>query len=156
MRCPECGKLLDLERHGYLVFDGLVWCDRCRTYDRELLWPREFQEIEAWARLMAENLGFEPIPLEYRDDPEIYRLEHTVLTGEADHGRRTICLYPPGLRLASLCHELAHILTGEDHTPQWAVTCARLMAWVKTALAQGQGPPERAKIFTFAALTQWP
>jgi hypothetical protein len=156
MRCPECGKVLNLEQHGYLVFDGLVWCDGCRAYDREMLWPREFKEIEAWARLMAQGLGFEPVLLEYLDNPEIYRLEHTVLTGEADHGRRMICLYPPGLRLATLCHELAHILTGEDHTPPWAVAFARLAAWVKAALADGQGPPGGARIFSMSSLAQWP
>ncbi|MBM4274288.1 MAG: hypothetical protein FJ134_07495 [Deltaproteobacteria bacterium] len=156
MRCPECGKLLDLERHGYLVFDGLVWCDGCRAYDRELLWPRDFQEIEAWGRLIAENLGFEPTPLIYLDDPEIYRLEHTVLTAEADHGRRQICLYPPGLRLATLCHELAHILTGQDHTPEWAVTFARLTAWVNEALAHNQGPQGFPKMFSLSSLAQWP
>lgn len=156
MRCPECGRLLDLEQHGYLVFDGLVWCDRCRAYDRELLWPREFQEIEAWGQLLAENLGFEPVPLKYLDEPEIYRKEDTVLTGEADHGNRKICLYPPGLRLATLCHELAHILTGQDHTPEWAVTFARLAARVKTALAHNQGPPGSSRILPLSSLVQWP
>jgi len=156
MHCPECGKLLDLERHGYLVFDGLVWCDGCRTYDRELLWPRELKDIAAWGRLLAENFNFELVTLEYLDDPGVYRLEETILTGEADHGRRIICLYPPGLRLATLCHELAHILTGEDHTPEWAVTCARLTAWVKTAVAKNQGPPGNSKVFSLAKLAQWP
>jgi hypothetical protein len=55
---------------------------------------------------------------------------------EADHGAQLIVFYPAGLRLATLCHELAHLMTGQDHTEAWARTFARLVAWVKQELPQ--------------------
>jgi hypothetical protein len=43
-------------------------------------------------------------------------------------------LHPPGHRLMTLCHELAHLFTGQDHTEDWALTFAALTAWVKARL----------------------
>jgi hypothetical protein len=34
----------------------------------------------------------------------------------------------------SLCHELAHLFTGQDHTEAWARNFATLVAWVKMRL----------------------
>jgi hypothetical protein len=125
--------------HGNLVFDGQVWCDQCRVYDRELIRPREFPEIESWSRVICTAFGFSPVPLEFDDDPATFRLESTVLMAEADHGQGSIRFYPPGCRLTTLCHELAHLYTGQDHTREWAGMFASLVAWIKFRLDAGQG-----------------
>jgi len=139
MKCPQCEASLDLDRHGYLIFDGQVWCDRCRSYDGELLRPRDFQEIKAWSRMICENFGFAPVHLEENPDPAIFRREASVLMAEADRQQRSICFYPPGCRLTTLCHELAHVYTGQDHTREWAGTFAELVAWVKSYLVEDKG-----------------
>ena len=53
---------------------------------------------------------------------------------EADHGSGVIVLYPAGLRLVTLCHEMAHLLTGQGHTKAWARAFAKLVAWVREQL----------------------
>jgi ribosomal protein S27AE len=140
LRCPGCGQGLDPAKHGDLICDGQVWCDRCHYYDAELLRPRDFQEIAAWGRFIAAAFGFDPIALEEDSDPALFRKSDSVVTAEADHARRAVCLYPPGLRLLTLCHEMAHIITGHDHTPRWAKTFACLVAWVKSRLSRDLGP----------------
>lgn len=132
--------MLDPRRHGDLIFDGHVWCDGCRDYDRELLRPRELEEIGAWSHLICAAFGFAPVSIVTQTDPTRYRGETSVLMAEADHRQRSILLYPPGYRLTTLCHELAHIYTGHDHTREWAETFARLVAWVKAQLDEDQGP----------------
>jgi hypothetical protein len=141
--CPGCGKQLDPARHSELVCDGEVWCDQCRLYDRELLRPREIEDLAAWAarllaaegappvRLMAGPPQPPPDPLDPMD-PGARR--HRLLMAEAYHDQRVLVLYPPGCRLATLCHELAHLITGQDHTEAWAITFARMVAWVKAHL----------------------
>jgi hypothetical protein len=57
MKCPQCGKVLDPARHGLLVCDGVVWGDKCRGYDWELLRPREFEEVKAWGPLICAAFG---------------------------------------------------------------------------------------------------
>ncbi len=59
---------------------------------------------------------------------------------EADHQQRSILFFPPGCRLTTLCHELAHVFTGQDHTLEWARTFAQLVAGVKSRLAEDKGP----------------
>ncbi len=71
---------------------------------------------------------------EARSNWRLYWHDDTCLLAEAYHDQRTILLYPPGQRLTTLCHELAHIFTQQDHTPAWAQTFARLIAWVKQRL----------------------
>ena len=140
LECPKCGRVLDPERHGDLIFDGRVWCDRCHEYDRELIRPRDFQEIKAWSQLLCETLGLEPVSLREDSNPALFRKEASVVLAEAEHRQRAIVVYPPGLRLTTLCHELAHIFTGQDHDAEWAGTFARLVAWARSRLAQDQGP----------------
>ncbi|MBM4285461.1 MAG: hypothetical protein FJ128_09460 [Deltaproteobacteria bacterium] len=149
--CPGCGKSLDPVRHGEMVCDGEVWCDICRFYDRRLLLPRPFPEIAAWSRQICHAFGLEPVtleegaPLPPPSDPFAFLKEAKLLMAEAHHRDRTIVLYPPGLRLATLCHELAHLATGEDHTAAWAKMFAAMVAWVKNRLpedasTQGMAP----------------
>jgi hypothetical protein len=57
-----------------------------------------------------------------------------VLMAEAYHQEGVVVLYPAGLRLATLCHELAHLMSSQDHTATWAKTFALLVAWVKEQL----------------------
>ncbi|RJR41900.1 MAG: hypothetical protein C4567_08045 [Deltaproteobacteria bacterium] len=139
LECPRCRAVLDPGDHGNLVFDGPVWCDKCHAYDRELIRPREFKEIESWSRLICAAFGFSPVPLEISDDPAVFRLKSSVLMAEADHGQKSVRFYPPGCRLTTLCHELAHIHTGHGHTRVWAGLFAVLVAWVKFRLDTGQG-----------------
>lgn len=139
LKCPKCRAILNPASHGDLVFDGQVWCDRCHEYDRDLIRPRELKELETWSRMICRVFGFSPVLLEENTDPAIYRKKASVLMAEADHQLRTICFYPPGCRLATLCHELAHLYTGQDHTWEWAGMFAALVAWVKSRLDTGQG-----------------
>jgi len=74
---------------------------------------------------------------------------------EADHRIRSIRFYPPGCRLATLCHELAHIVTGYDYTREWAMMFARLVAWVNSRLAEDHGPQGfRARLSIYAGVPQ--
>ena len=141
IKCPKCGAMLDPASHGDLVFDGQVWCDRCHEYHRELIRPREIQEIESWCYMISKAFGFPPVQIENDANPAVYRLESSVLMAEADHRQRSIRFYPPGCRLSTLCHELAHLYTGQDHTYEWAEMFAVLGAWVKSRLDNGKGPP---------------
>ena len=151
LECPQCRAALDPADHGNLVFDGRVWCDKCHAYDRELIRPREFPEIESWSHLLCAAFAFPPVNLEIDPDPALFRLESSVLMAEADHRRRSIRFYPPGCRLATLCHELAHLYSGQDHTRRWAGVFASLVAWVKSRLEAGEGVdgyPARQSIHT--------
>jgi len=134
MNCPRCGILIDPTQHGDLVFDGQVWCHGCHHYDNRLLELRPFPELETWAQKICGAFGQEPVHLrrdpEYLPDPRKYWHGTTFLLGEAFHELRSIMLHPPGHRLMTLCHELAHLFTGQDHTEDWARTCAGLIAWV--------------------------
>ncbi len=115
-----------------------VWCDACRAYDPELLRTRPLGELAEWAALICRAFDRPPVPLDH--DPQAahdwrrYWQGDFCQLGEADHGRGRVLLFPPGYRLVSLCHELAHIFTGEDHTPAWARTFAVLVAWVRGRL----------------------
>ena len=135
MNCPRCGILIDPAQHGDLVFDGQVWCQGCHHYDDRLLELRPFQELETWAQQICGAFGQEPVHLrrdpEYLPDPKKYWDGATFLLGEAFHGPRGIMLHPPGHSLMTLCHELAHLFTSQDHTEDWARTCAALIAWVQ-------------------------
>jgi hypothetical protein len=82
-------------------------------------------------------LGEPPPP----NGPFDFLEDKKVLMAEAYHRAGIIVLYPPGLRLATLCHELAHLLTGQEHTGDWARTCARLVARVKEQL-----PPDHVTL----------
>lgn len=136
--CPQCGLLLDPARHGDLVFDGQVWCEGCHAYDDRLMEVRPFSELEMWAQQLCQAFGQKPVQLQrdsaYLPDPKKYWNGATFLLAEADHYHRTIMLHPPGHRLQTLCHELAHLFTGQDHTDDWARTFAALTAWVKAQL----------------------
>lgn len=141
--------------HGDLVFDGQVWCDRCHEYNRELIRPREIQEIESWCQMISTAFGFPPVQIENDANPAVYRLESSVLMAEADRRQRSIRFYPPGCRLSTLCHELAHLYTGQDHTWEWAMMFAQLVAWVKIRLAEDQGPRGfRARLSIYAGVPQ--
>jgi hypothetical protein len=155
MACPQCGAILNPANHGDLVFDGRVWCDRCREYGRELIRPRDLREIQAWGRMIGRELGFPPVHLEDNAAPAVLRPGAPVLMAEADHRRRSIRFYAPGCRLATLCHELAHIYTGQDHTREWAIMFAQLVAWVKNRLGQDRGPQGfRARLSIYAGVPQ--
>ena len=138
MNCPKCDRTLEPDRHDQLVFDGQVWCDRCHRYDERLLALRPFRDLETWAQRLCRAFGQEPVHLrhdpDYLPDPRKYWDGATFLLGEAFHEPRCIMLHPPGQRLMSLCHELAHLFTGQDHTETWARTFADLVAWVKARL----------------------
>jgi hypothetical protein len=155
LECPKCGAVLNPASHGDLVFDGQVWCDRCHEYGRELVRPRVLKEIKAWSRMICQAFGFPPILLKENTDAAVYRKRASVLMAEADHRCRSIRFYPPGCRLATLCHELAHIFTCQDHSREWAVMFARLVAWVKTRLEEDLGPQGfRAKLSIYAGVPQ--
>ncbi len=133
--CPGCGLGLDLEAHADLVCDGQIWCLACRQYPPELSTSRNFNELQDWSAAICAAFGQAPVLL--LENPEalvnwrLYWHNEKCLLAEAYHEQRAILLYPPGQRLTTLCHELAHIFTGQDHTPVWAETFARLIAWVK-------------------------
>ena len=139
--CPDCGKELNPANHGALVCDGEVCCDGCNLYDRRLIKPREFEEIQGWGRRICQAFGFEPVALVKGDEgpppgPFDFLNEKKVLMAEADHRQGEIVLYPAGWRLTTLCHELAHLMTGQDHTAAWAKMFAKLVAWVKERLPE--------------------
>ncbi|AEB08380.1 hypothetical protein [Desulfobacca acetoxidans] len=138
MHCPKCGKLIDPAQHGDLVFDSQVWCSQCFSYEVGLTETREFAELVEWSQKICAAFCQEPVSLErdpeYLPDPRKYWRDNTFLLAEADHQKRLIMLYPPGMRLTTLCHELAHIFTGQDHTAEWASINAKLTAWVKSLL----------------------
>ena len=141
LRCPDCGRELSPAHHGELVCDGEVYCDGCKLYDRRLIQRREFEEIQEWGRKICEAFGFAPVALVKGDEgpppgPFDFLDDKKLLMAEADHRQRVIILFPPGLRLATLCHELAHLMTGQDHTVAWAKMFARLVAWVKERLPE--------------------
>ena len=152
MECPRCGKNLDPRGHGELVCDGEVFCDRCHLYDRRLLMPRSFEEITSWHRRLCQACNCPPLPLVLGDPPPPagpfdFLEGQRVLMAEADHGSGVIVLYPAGLRLVTLCHELAHLITGQAHTEAWARTFAKLVAWVREQL-----PPDHFTVGMRASL----
>ncbi len=136
--CFGCGCLLDLDDHANIVCDGQVWCLACQKYPPELADNCGFAELKTWSSNIC--LAFKQEPVLLLENPEarfnwrLYWHEEKCLLAEAYHGQRAILLYPPGQRLITLCHELAHIFTRQDHTPAWAVTFASLVAWVKENL----------------------
>ena len=138
MNCPKCGTAIDPAHHGSLVFDGQVWCENCHRYEARLTEALSFAELEAWAQRICQAFDQETVHLardqEYLPNPKKYWDGKTFLLAEALHRERRIMLHPPGHLLTTLCHELAHIFTGQDHTEEWARTFAALIAWVKARL----------------------
>lgn len=139
--CAACGRELDPRRHADLVCDGEIFCDLCHRYPRLLLLPRSLEELEDWNRRICAAFGFPPPTLELEDspsepEPQLLPLNAKLLMAEAHHGQGRITFYPPGLRLLTLCHELAHLMSGQDHTIAWARTLAALVAWVKERLPE--------------------
>ncbi len=139
MECPRCGKTLNPAGHGELVCDGQVFCDQCHRYDRRLLEPCSFEDLALWHQRLCQACDFPSPALTLGEPPRPagpfdFLEERKVLMAEADHQERIIILYPAGLRLATLCHELAHLLTGQDHTEAWARAFAKLVVWVKERL----------------------
>jgi hypothetical protein len=138
LTCPDCGQWLDLEAHGDLVCDGQVWCRSCRQYPPALTVNRTFPELRDWTAAISAAFNQAPVLLlenpEARSNWRLYWHEDTCLLAEAYHEHRAILLYPPGQRLTTLCHELAHLFTRQDHTPTWAETFASLITWVKKNL----------------------
>jgi hypothetical protein len=109
--------------------------------------------VEAWSNLICRAFDFPPVKIEENADPAVYRQETSVLMAEADRRERSILFYPPGCRLTTLCHELAHVYTGQDHTREWAQMFARLVAWVKSRLDEDKGPPGfRARLSIYAGV----
>ncbi|WP_449244378.1 hypothetical protein [Desulfobacca acetoxidans] len=138
MKCPKCGKSINPTQHADLIFDGQVWCSDCSNYDPRLIEKRDFTDLWEWSRKICQAFNQAPVLLEhdrlYLPDPRKYWRDGIFLLAEADHQKRSIMLYPPGMRLTTLCHELAHIFTGQDHTAEWASINAKLTAWVKSLL----------------------
>jgi hypothetical protein len=133
MNCPQCGKPLNPEEHQELVFNGQVWCTQCHTYEGELIRLRQADEIRTWSQRICQAFGQPPVAIETFPTP-LYDDKPKILVAEVHHRQRCIHLYTRGLSLATLCHELAHVFTAEDHTPHWAQTFAQLTAWVKAQL----------------------
>jgi hypothetical protein len=138
MNCPACGKTLNPDQHDRMVCDGQVWCHRCHQYDDRLLQKRSCLDLETWAQRLCQAFAQAPVRLrrdpDYLPDPRRYYDGATFVLAEADHGRREIMLHPPGHRLVTLCHELAHLFTGQEHTEAWARNFAALVAWVTANL----------------------
>ncbi len=137
--CPACRQQLWLDDHARLVCDGQVWCCECRQYPPALTASREVAELQDWADALCP--AFDQASVRLLEDPEArtdwrrYWREDLCLLAEAYHDHRAILLYPPGQRLTTLCHELAHLFTQQDHTVDWALTFARLVAWVRRQLS---------------------
>jgi hypothetical protein len=135
--CAACGCLLNLDDHANIVFDGLVWCLGCRKYPSYFTNNRDILELKNWSSTICNAFNQEPVHV--LENPEakynwrLYWLNDKCLLAVAYHDQRAILLYPPGQRLITLCHEMAHIFTKQDHTPLWAETFASLVAWVKKA-----------------------
>jgi len=95
-------------------------------------------ELQDWAARLCSACGQEAVTVlenpAARNDWRLYWQDDVCLLAEAYHHQRAILLYPPGQRLTTLCHELAHLFTGQDHTPTWAQTFARLIALVRDNL----------------------
>jgi len=144
VECPRFGKTLDPADHGGLVCDGEVFCEGCHRYDRRLLESLPWEEIIRWNQRICQAFGYPPPALAMEESPPLvegpfdFLEDKKLLMAEADHREGSIVLFSSGLRLATLCHELAHLMTGQDHTEAWAWTFARLAAWVKENL-----PPDR-------------
>lgn len=134
LHCPQCGQPLNPKEHQYLVFDGLVYCSLCRSYDEELVRLRQADDIRIWSERICAAFGEDPVPIE-TFPAAIYAHTRNIMVAEVNHRKRRIDLYSQGLSLATLCHELAHVFTAEDHTPHWARTFAELVAWVKAQLS---------------------
>jgi hypothetical protein len=138
MECSNCGKTLNPAGHGDLVCDGQVFCDRCHRYDRRLLEPGSLADLARWNQRLCQAFGCEPPLLAMGEPPPAgpfdFLADKKILMAEAHHRAAVIVFYPAGLRLATLCHELAHLMTGQDHTEAWARTFARLVAWVRQEL----------------------
>jgi hypothetical protein len=135
MNCPKCGKPLNPEAHQELVFNGQTWCCQCHSYDWELIRLRQADDIRVWGQRLCAAFGEDPVPIEIYP-AMLTRQGRKIQVAEVHHRLRLIDLYTPGLTLVTLCHELAHVFTAEDHTTYWAQTFAQLVAWVK-----GQLPP---------------
>jgi hypothetical protein len=135
--CTGCGCILDLNDHANIVCDGEVWCLACGHYPPEVTGNRDFTDLKKWSANICTAFNEEFVLL--LENPEakfnwrLYWHDEKCLLAEAYHDQRAILLYPPGQRLITLCHELAHIFTGQDHTALWAETFARLIAWVKNS-----------------------
>lgn len=140
LSCPDCGRGLEPEAHADLVCDGQVWCSACRQYPPELTATRTLAELQEWAAKICTAFGQPPIQVlenpAARTDWRLYWQDDTCLLAEAYHDHRAILLYPPGQRLTTLCHELAHLFTHQGHTPIWAATFAGLISWVRTHLRE--------------------
>jgi hypothetical protein len=140
LACTACGRELDPRRHAELVCDGAIFCDLCHRYPRLLLLPRSLEELEDWNRRICAAFGFPPPTLVLEEappeEPQLLPLTAKLLMAEAHHGQGRITFYPPGRRLLTLCHELAHLMSGQDHTVAWARTLAALVAWVKERLPE--------------------
>lgn len=134
MHCPKCGKPLNPAAHQDLVCNGQVWCYQCHAYDWDLIRLRPADEVRKWGQRICQAFGQAPVGIEIYP-AAIYAQKTKILVAEVNYRKRCIDLYTQGLSLATLCHELAHIFTGEDHTPTWARTFAELVAWVKAQLS---------------------
>jgi hypothetical protein len=139
LACASCGCLLNLDDHANIVCDGRIWCLGCRQYPADFTSNRDILELKTWSSLICKAFDQESVYV--LDNPEaksnwrLYWVNEKCLLAEAYHDQRAILLYPPGQRLITLCHELAHIFTRQDHTPLWAEAFARLVAWVKKSLS---------------------
>jgi hypothetical protein len=127
-----------LAEHGSIVCDGQVWCLACRQYDAALTANRDLAELQTWAGAICAAFGQADVALlenpEARQNWRLYWHGDVCRLAEAYYDHRAVLLYPPGQRLTTLCHELAHLFTGQDHTRDWAAAFARLVAWVKERL----------------------
>jgi hypothetical protein len=145
LACPGCGRSLDLRAHADLVCDGQVWCRTCRHYAPELEANRGLAELQDWTARLCAAFGQEEVAVlenpAARADWRLYWHDDVCLLAEAYHQQRAILLYPPGQRLTTLCHELAHLFSGQDHTPTWAQTFADLIAWVQGHLQRESHRP---------------
>ena len=91
--------------------------------------------------MICREFGFPPVLLEDNAAPAVSRPGAPVFMAEADHRRRSIRFYAPGCRLATLCHELAHIYTGQDHSRDWAMMFAQARGLGKNPAGRGSRSP---------------